>query len=125
VNEGHEIAAESALAALRALGRAPGARLLPVEELLLELIPREEGLAKKDVPVEALLKKITSMRDKLRVLEQRVNADDQVGTVERAALQQQITAVYDAFAGLTAFFSEDALPAAPTPTPTPTPNGAA
>jgi hypothetical protein len=55
------------------------------------------------------------MRDKLRVLEQRVNAAEGPGTAERARLQAEITATYDAFAGLLAFFSPEALPAANAP----------
>lgn len=100
--------------ALRALGRLPPARPLDTEGLVLTLKPREEGLADKQLSVEELFRKITSMRDKLRVLEQRVNASD-VPRDEKAELQAHITQVYDAFATLAAFFSEDALPSAPAP----------
>jgi hypothetical protein len=85
--------------------------------LTLTLVPREDGLASKDVPVEALFHKITMMRDKLRVLEQRINAADGLSTVERAALQAQITAVYEAFTGVAAFFSTESLPVVEGATP--------
>ncbi len=104
------LSAKAAREALRALGLTPGAHLLPVEQLVLTLVPREDGLQPKEVPVEALLGKITMMRDKLRVLEQRVNAGDGISVVDRAALQAHITAVYASFAGLVSFFSEEALP---------------
>lgn len=105
-----DVDGKAALAALAALGLVPGADGLPLDGLTLTLTPREEGLASKDVPVEALFNKITMMRDKLRVLEQRINAADGLSTVERARLQAEITAAYEAFAGLLAFFSTTALP---------------
>lgn len=98
--------------ALRALGRLPPSHPLSLEGLSLTLKPREDGLADKQVPVEELFRKLTAMRDKLRVLEQRVNASD-VPRDEKAELQAHITQVYDAFATLAAFFSEDALPPPP------------
>jgi hypothetical protein len=97
--------------ALRALGRLPPERPLPTDGTELVLSPREDGLAEKVVPVDQVIKKLIASRDKLRVLEQRVNASglDQDG---KLALQARITHVYDAFATLGAFFSDDALPPA-------------
>lgn len=95
--------------ALRALGRLPPERPFATEGLVLTLLPRAAGLAPKDVPVDVLVGKLTSMRDKLRVLEQRVNAST-IGDDEKTALQARITMLYDAIASLRAFFSDDALP---------------
>ena len=100
----------AATTALAGLGLVPDANRLSPEGLTLTLVPREDGLASKDVPVEALFHKITMMRDKLRVLEQRINAADGLSTGERAALQARITAAYGSFAGLVAFFSTESLP---------------
>lgn len=99
-------------AALRALGRLPPSVPLASEGLTLALTPREDGLSAKEVSVEELFRKLTAMRDKLRVLEQRVNASD-VARDEKVALQAAITQVYDAFVTLAAFFSDDALPGPP------------
>ncbi len=112
---------EAAEEALQALGLAPGARLLSTADLFLSLVPREEGLQAKDIPVEQVLAKVTMMRDKLRVLEQRVNAADGIADVDRAALQAHITAVYAAFAGLVAFFSAESLPVTTSTSTPPTP----
>ena len=101
---------KAARTALQALGISPGARLLPSDDLTLTLLPREDGLAPKEIPVDQLLHKITMMRDKLRVLEQRVNSADGLSTAERAALQSHITAVSSSFVGLVSFFSAEALP---------------
>jgi len=80
-----------------------------MSEVQLQLLPREEGLQAKDVPGEALGKKLVSVRDKLRVLEQRVNASG-VTLEDKIALQARITRLYDAICGLHAFFSDDTLP---------------
>jgi len=104
-----EGAVEGARLAMRALGLLPPKAPLDPEGMNLKLIPREEGLQAKDVPVDQLFKKIISMRDKLRVLEQRVNSSE-LSLAEKAALEARITLLYEAIAGLVAFFSEDALP---------------
>lgn len=98
-------------AALRALGRLPPSTPLPVDALSLVLVPREQGLQDKTVNVGQLAAKMVSMRNKLRVLEQRVNASD-VPIDEKLRLEEKITQTYDAFVGLMAFFSDDALPLA-------------
>lgn len=98
--------------ALTGLGLAPGATTLPLDGLTLTLSPRDPSLAPKEIPVEALFAKLTAMRDKLRVLEQRVNAAD-IGAAERAALQGHITATSASFAAFVAFFSNEAVPPAP------------
>ena len=94
---------------MRALGRLPPQAPLPVEALSLILVPREQGLQQKTVNVGQLATKMVSMRNKLRVLEQRVNASD-IDLDEKLRLEASITQTYAAFAALMAFFSEDALP---------------
>ena len=102
--------AQAMLHALRALGKLPPSQPFPSTGLTLTLSPREEGLQEKGIPVEQILHKLTMMRDKLRVMEQRINASAALSLDDRAALQSHVTAVYDSFAALSAFFSEDALP---------------
>lgn len=97
--------------ALRALGRLPPESPLSTDGAELTMSPREEGLADKTVSVEQVVKKLIGSRDKLRVLEQRVNSSS-ISQDEKLALEARITAVYDAFATLAAFFSDDALPPA-------------
>jgi hypothetical protein len=109
--------ATAMLKALRALGKLPPERPFATSGLTLTLAPREEGLADKGIPVEQIFHKLTMMRDKLRVMEQRINASDALSLDERAKLQHDLTSVYDAFATLAAFFSDDALPAPPVDAP--------
>lgn len=100
---------DASIAALRALGRLPTERSLLSDDLTLTLQPREDGLTAKDVPVDTLAKKVIGVRDKLRVLEQRVNSSE-LSNAEKVAVEHRITSLYDALSTLMAFFSEDALP---------------
>lgn len=105
-----ELDVDAVTGALKALGRLPPDRPFATDALTLTLFPREEGLQEKQVPVEQIASKIVAMRNKLRVMEQRVNAST-LGNDEKLRLQAQITRTYDAFTSLVAFFSDDALPA--------------
>jgi hypothetical protein len=106
-----DVDVDAARQALIACGLAPGATTLPLPGLTLRLVPRDASLQAKDIPVDQLFVKVTAMRDKLRVLEQRVNADPALDDAGRAALQAEVTATASALTGLLAFFSAEALPA--------------
>ncbi len=107
-SDGRSADAQTTMAALRALGQLPPSKSYLDQDLTLTLTPREQGLAAKDVPVDTLAKKVIGVRDKLRVLEQRVNSS-KLTNAEKIALEHRVTALYDALAGMMAFFSEDAL----------------
>lgn len=66
----------------------------------VSLMPREEGLAPKDLPVDTLLHKITMMRDKLRTAEQRINASDTLSSAQQFELQASVTEAYRALGAL-------------------------
>ncbi len=68
----------------------------------VSLVPREDGLAAKDIPVDTLLHKVTMMRDKLRLAEQRINASDTLTAPQRLALQAQLTDAYRVLSGVAA-----------------------
>lgn len=59
----------------------------------LILQPGEEGLKSKELPIESFFHKIVMVRDRLRVMEQRINSSN-LSDEEKVNLQQYITRIY-------------------------------
>jgi hypothetical protein len=57
------------------------------------LQPGQAGLASKEVPVDSFFHKIIMVRDRLRVMEQKINAS-KLEEIEKIELQQYITRIY-------------------------------
>ncbi|AUC77013.1 MULTISPECIES: hypothetical protein [unclassified Olleya] len=60
---------------------------------LLELKPADGNLKSKEIKIEDFFKKITMVRDRLRVMEQKVNSSN-LEEQEKIDLQQYITRIY-------------------------------
>lgn len=63
------------------------------EDGLMILKPGEEGLKSKEIPIETFFHKIVMVRDRLRVMEQRINSS-KLTDEEKVNLQQYITRIY-------------------------------
>ncbi|MCF8237068.1 MAG: hypothetical protein K9I85_02850 [Saprospiraceae bacterium] len=69
----------------------------------LILQPGEEGIKSKEMPIEAFFHKIVMTRDRLRVMEQRVNSS-KLSDEEKVNLQQYITKIYGSLTSFNVLF---------------------
>lgn len=74
----------------------------------LVLRPGSAGTAEKTVPIENFFRKIVGVREKLRVLEQRINTHPKLSDADRLQLQEYITRIYGALTTFNVLFADPA-----------------
>jgi hypothetical protein len=74
----------------------------------LRLIPGRDDTQPKDVPIDVFLRKLVGIRDRLRVLEQKVNSHPTLSGEEKLELQGYITRCYGSLTTFNALFANRA-----------------
>jgi len=74
----------------------------------LKRVPGKDETQTKDVPIEMFLKKLIGVRDKLRVLEQKLNSHPSLTHEEKLELQGYITRCYGSLTTFNVLFSNRA-----------------
>lgn len=86
------------LSDIRLSGRFEGGTLI--------IRPGKTDTQEKAIPIEVFFHKITMVRDRLRVMEQRINSHPKLGAEDRVELQQYITRIYGSLTSFNVLFKD-------------------
>ena len=70
----------------------------------LILKPSNDSLKSKEMPIDSFFHKIVMVRDRIRVMEQRINSSSNLSDEEKVNLQQYITRIYGSLTSFNVLF---------------------
>ncbi|MGC3998501.1 MAG: hypothetical protein QM767_13970 [Anaeromyxobacter sp.] len=71
------------------------------------LKPGDAATAAKEIPLDSLFHKIVMIRDRLRVLEQKLNGHDKLSDADKVELQQYVTRCYGSLTTFNLLFKDE------------------
>lgn len=94
----------------QALQDEAGGGKVPISKRMSEgqvIFQDDQGRVVKTVPADALFKKVTSIREKLRVMEQKINGHPGLDAADKAELQGYLTRCYGSLTTFNFLFREE------------------
>lgn len=71
------------------------------------LQPKDTSLSNKEIPIDTFFHKIVMLRDRLRVMEQKINSSNALDDQDKVDLQQYITRCYGSLTTFNVFFKNN------------------
>jgi hypothetical protein len=73
---------------------------------VVQIIPGNRELQGKELPVDSLLHKVVMIRDRLRTLEQKINAHSKLSDAEKVEMQHYVTRCYGSLTSFNVLFRD-------------------